>query len=180
MQPTPEGSHWLERLLERFEAPLLHYAHRLLGNAELAREVVQDVFLRFVRERPGVMEDHTAEWLYTVCRNRAIDVRRKERRMTPMIDTMLEARPAPGESPADHVERRDDTHQAVRLLATLSDNQREVVRLKFQHGMSYQQISGITGLSVSNVGFLLHTAIKSIRERMTAEPGLAHDEGRRS
>jgi RNA polymerase sigma-70 factor (ECF subfamily) len=58
-------------------------------------------------------------------------------------------------------------------LATLSENQQEVVRLKFQSGLSYREISEITDLSVTNVGFLLHTALKKIRERLEAEGALA-------
>jgi RNA polymerase sigma-70 factor (ECF subfamily) len=45
-------------------------------------------------------------------------------------------------------------------------NQREVVRLKFQNQLSYEEIAAVTSLSVSNVGFLLHTALKTLRLRM--------------
>jgi RNA polymerase sigma-70 factor (ECF subfamily) len=48
----------------------------------------------------------------------------------------------------------------------LPDNQQEVIRLKVQNGLSYREISEVTGLSVSNVGFLLHKGIKTIREKM--------------
>jgi RNA polymerase sigma-70 factor (ECF subfamily) len=54
----------------------------------------------------------------------------------------------------------------VRQLARLPENQQEVVRLKFQEGMSYKQIGEITGLSVSNVGYLLHVAVNELRERL--------------
>ena len=50
------------------------------------------------------------------------------------------------------------------LLGDLSPNQQEVVRLKFQDELSYKQISSVTGLTVSNVGFLLHTAIRRLRD----------------
>ena len=43
---------------------------------------------------------------------------------------------------------------------------REVIRLKFQSGFSYREISRISGHSVSNVGFLIHTGLKTIRRRM--------------
>ena len=51
-------------------------------------------------------------------------------------------------------------------LQLLPPNQQEVIRLKFQHGLSYKEISAVTGLSVSNVGYLLHVAIKRLRELM--------------
>ena len=50
----------------------------------------------------------------------------------------------------------------------LPNNQQEVVRLKFQNGMSYKEIAAVTELSVSNVGFLLHTALDTLRTRIAA------------
>ena len=56
------------------------------------------------------------------------------------------------------------------MLAGLPDNQQEVVRLKFQDGLSYKEIAGVTGLTVSNVGFLIHTAIHTLRREFAAQP----------
>jgi len=167
----PDRRDWLNSLLARHEGPLLRYVARLAGDLERARDIVQDAFVRLCRESPGVMEDHAAEWLYTVCRNRAIDIHRKERRMKTL--TLAETQPTPpiagtshAPSPAETAEQRDTASAALRLLATLPENQQEVVRLKFSGGLSYREISRVTGLSVTNVGFLIHTAIKTLRERM--------------
>jgi len=65
-------------------------------------------------------------------------------------------------------------------LDSLPLNQQEVVRLKFQNDLSYQEISRITKLSVSNVGFLIHTAIKTIRRKLKAESRPAPNILRRS
>ena len=46
------------------------------------------------------------------------------------------------------------------------------MRLKFQNGLSYKEIAHITNLSVTNVGFLIHTAIKTLRQRMTEQEGI--------
>jgi DNA-directed RNA polymerase specialized sigma24 family protein len=51
----------------------------------------------------------------------------------------------------------------------LPKNQREVLRLKFQCDLSYKEISAVTQLSVTNVGFLIHTAIKTLRKELLAE-----------
>ena len=64
-------------------------------------------------------------------------------------------------------EDRDDTVHILTLLANLPHNQQEVLRLKFQHSLSYHEISNITGLSETNVGFLIHVGIKRLRERLT-------------
>jgi RNA polymerase sigma-70 factor (ECF subfamily) len=43
------------------------------------------------------------------------------------------------------------------------------VRLKFQNGFSYKEIARITELSVTNVGFLIHTAVTRLRREFAAE-----------
>ena len=59
--------------------------------------------------------------------------------------------------------------EIFRMLDRLPKNQREVVYLKFQCDLSYKEISEITKLSVTNVGFLIHTAIKTLRKELLAE-----------
>lgn len=75
---------------------------------------------------------------------------------------------SPGPSAA--LQTRESLSQVSQLMAELSDNQQEVIRLKFQAGMSYKEISAVTGLSTSNVGFLLHTAIQTLRKQIQADP----------
>ncbi|HTE06423.1 MAG TPA: sigma-70 family RNA polymerase sigma factor, partial [Planctomycetota bacterium] len=71
----------LRAAVAQFETPLLRYAARLTGNAEVARDVVQDTFLRLCAQPRAAVETHLAEWLFTVCRHRALDHHRKEGRM---------------------------------------------------------------------------------------------------
>ena len=54
-------------------------------------------------------------------------------------------------------------------IERLPANQQEVVRLKFQNGFSYKEISRITTLSVGNVGFLIHTAVARLRADFAAQ-----------
>ena len=72
--------------------------------------------------------------------------------------------------PSSLLQTKESLSRVQRMLADLSGNQKEVVRLKFQAGLSYREISEVTGLSVSNVGFLLHTAIKTLRQKFKADP----------
>src|SRR5687768_4635811 len=160
-----EDLEWVRQAVARFERPLVRYALHITGDAERARDVVQEAFLRLCDQDPRDVAPHLAEWLYTVCRNLAIDVRRKERRMR-LLTEAAEGFECPAEPPAGPAEREDDYTSALAVMQDLPDNQQEVLRLKFQHGMSYKQISQVTGLSVTNVGFLLHVALKALRRRL--------------
>lgn len=155
--------------LRQYEGPLTRYAAQITGDVERARDVVQDVFVKLCGVEPEQLEGRMGEWLFTVCRNRALDVQRKEKRMMPLGDIELEAQESREPSPAAAAEQRESAGQVSRILASLPDSQQEVVRLKFQNGLSYREISRITNLTVTNVGFLLHTALKTIRSQMIAE-----------
>jgi RNA polymerase sigma factor (sigma-70 family) len=171
--PSPsDRSHenaFVRSAVEQFQAPLLRYATRLVGDPDRARDVVQDTFLRLVAQPVAAVEGHVAEWLFTVCRNRAFDLGRKEGRMRQFEEgaeeRVVTAEPRPGAA----LEAAETNAAILRLIDQLPPHQQEVIRLKFQNGFSYKEISRITSLSVSNVGFLIHTAIKTLRREWLAE-----------
>jgi RNA polymerase sigma factor (sigma-70 family) len=132
--------------------------------------VVQDTFLKLCSAPREKVQGHLAAWLFTVCRNRARDVRRKENRMGTVEPKELESRESPTPSPSAELEKRESLSRILEALASLPENQREVLRLKFQNDLSYREISEITALSVSNVGFLIHTGLRALRERLREEP----------
>ena len=84
---------------------------------------------------------------------------------------MTETWPSPNPLPSTILEKREVAGRVTALLERLPASQREVMYLKFQEGMSYKEISKVTQLSVSNVGFLIHTAVKTIR-RQLANPAV--------
>ncbi len=144
----------------------------IVGDLESARDVVQETFIRFAREeRPDLDENprHLEAWLFTVCRNRALDHHRKQSRIVPM--PLADDRVAEDPTPAAALESRDMAASLLKLLEALSPNQREVIRLKFQNDLSYKEIADITELSVTNVGFLLHTGLKKLRTLLQEAQG---------
>ena len=131
---------------------------------------MQDTFVRLMAQPPAQVDGHVAEWLFTVCRNRTHDVLRKEGRMKRFAEGQAERLVAVEPRPGATLERAEQHAAVLRLIGQLPHNQQEVVRLKFQNGFSYQEISRITSLSVTNVGFILHTALKALRQEMAAQP----------
>ncbi len=148
-----------------FERPLVAYAARIVHDADRARDIAQDVFLRLCRQDREKVQPILAQWLFTVCRNRALDVCKKENRMTQLGDRHTAEEASRQANQAEALEQREQADKAVALLEQLPPNQREVIRLKLQNDLSYRQISEITGHSVSNVGYLLHMGFKALRER---------------
>ena len=171
-QPPSDRSHendaFVRSAVEQFQAQLLRYATRLLGDADRARDVVQDTFVRLLAQPEAQVEGHLAEWLFTVCRNRAFDINRKEGRMKRFSEGAAERVVAAEPRPGAGIDAEETQAAVLRLIDQLPPNQQEVIRLKFQNGFSYKEISRITQLSVSNVGFLIHTAIKGLRREWAA------------
>lgn len=163
-----ENSGFLERTFAEQQGPLTRYATRLLGDADRARDVVQDTFVKFMGQATEAIDGHAVEWLFTVCRHRALDVLRKEGRLKRFEEGQIERVTAAEPRPGRALERAETQETLLHLIEKLPPNQQEVVRLKFQHGFSYKEISRITTLSVGNVGFLIHTAVARLRTEFAA------------
>ena len=165
---TSDRANWVGSVLAEYEQPLIRYAVRITGDAERARDVVQDVFVRLCDVDPGEMNGRMPAWLYTVCRNRALDVLRKDGRMQTVADKRIELSDAAKHEPSFVLERKETASRVGLIIDDLPANQREVLALRFEHDLSYRDIAAVTSLTVSNVGYLIHTAIRTLRERLAA------------
>jgi RNA polymerase sigma factor (sigma-70 family) len=155
---------FIERAMADFESPLIGYAATILHDTDLARDVVQDTFIRLCQQDIAKVRDGLKSWLFTVCRNRALDLLRKDRRTEPLEEIRWKKVAGPGLQPDEQADFDERLSRVMKLLDRLSDNQREVILLKFQQGLSYQEIEKITGLTSGNIGFLIHTGLKRVRE----------------
>ncbi|MBK1831505.1 sigma-70 family RNA polymerase sigma factor [Verrucomicrobiaceae bacterium R5-34] len=157
------SSELVERAISEFESPLIGYAKTIVHDLDRARDVVQDTFIRLYQQDAGKVSDGLKSWLFTVCRNRALDVLRKEKRMVPTDEDLLAAQDSGTDSPATITVAQERVEQVKACISKLPENQATVILLKFEKGYSYQEISDQTGLSTGNVGFLIHTGMKRLR-----------------
>ena len=159
---------WLGEVFREYELPLMGYATHLLGDVDRARDVVQDTFVRLCKQPREQVADCVRPWLYRVCRNRALDILKKENRMKTLDDATASKTVGREAAPDAAMQSRESCATANRLIADLPSRTQEIIRLKVQGGLSYREISDLTGLSVSNAGYLLSTGLKSVRARLAA------------
>src|SRR5258707_12048294 len=175
MQPDqasaePSGAETIEELFQALESPLLNYALRLADERGGAEDIVQEAFMRLHAQFDEVREPR--KWLYRTAHNLALNQRRDASKIVQLrlagdskvseAEDLTDPQPLPDEQIA-----RMEGIGLVRLsLETLDKRSRELVRLKFNEGLSYKEISGKTGLTVSHVGYLLHHAIKAIADEL--------------
>ena len=167
MDPRTDGrANWVTDALGNYEGALVAYAARIAGDVHTGRDVVQEAFLRLCGEDEAQVGPHVKAWLYTVCRNLALDGMRRAKVMESSGDTALGTRPGREADPARAAEAKDEASHVLRLLGDLPPNQRECIDLKFRHGLMYREIADVTGLTAGNVGFLIHVGLKTLRERL--------------
>jgi len=155
-------------LVERHQQRAFWAAYKVLGDAETARDVAQEAFVRVWRalERFDFSMAFTT-WLYSITVNLAIDhLRRTKRHRGVDVEVLQEslADHDPGAAPAHGQETRELARQVRAVLDTLDGKYRTVLALRDLEGLSCKQISDITGISHATVRWRLHVARKHFRE----------------
>ena len=165
--PRSDLDGWFTATVDRYERPLVAYALRYVHDLDAARDAVQDVFIKLhavMAQDEEDIEPRLAQWLFTVCRNRCIDHQRSHA-VSRKADAMdLSSQSSTAAPPGAPLELAETTAQVLAALNRLPQRQQEVLRLKFQQGLSYADIAAVTTLSVANVGFLLSTGLATLRQ----------------
>lgn len=155
--------------MAEYESPLLGYATTILHDLDRARDVVQDTFIRLCQQDIPKVSENLKSWLFTVCRNRALDLLRKDKNLQPIDEIRWQRMAGTDLQPDEQFDQNERVAEVMKYLDRLSANQREVILLKFHQGLSYQEITKLTGLTSGNVGFLIHTGLKRLRELIPNE-----------
>lgn len=162
-QQTPAD---MEQLIAEHQAALLRYAAGIVGNPHAAQDIVQNVFIKFFTHNPGPDMPAAAAryWLFRVTHNVAIDYLRSEtrrsilhRKQIELYDETVKAK----ESDAQN-ELKEQKEIVLKLMGRLKPAERQVILLRMQQGLSYGEISRVTGRSIGNVGCVLHNAVKRL------------------
>ena len=150
--------------LYRQELPRIYNFFRYrIGDNALAEDLTSITFEKAWRARNQHRRDLAAfsTWLFAIARNVAIDHFRRRRAELPIGE--LNERAAPGDLEADTL-RRLQFRKLSRLLGELADRERELLALKYGSGLTNREIAGLTGMSESNIGTILHRTLHRLRE----------------
>ena len=160
-----DGNLEFEAIITAHESVLLRYVTRLVNDAAAAQDVVQETFIKLFRAwRNGARPtDNLRPWLYRVAHNTAIDYIRHESRLHHLHEQEASERAAPDSAvpayPGDPPER---VHIVLGHLRRLDPAEQQVLLLRIQEGLSYREISLITGRTEGNIGCILHHAVKKV------------------
>ncbi len=166
---TRPGCEPIEALFQALESPLLSYALRLTGDLNAAEDLVQEAFMKLQAQFADVRDPR--RWLYRIVHNLASNRRRESAKII-AIEAAGQNDPAAGDAadpaplPDEQLVRMEGIGLVRLTLESLDERSRELIRLKFTENLSYKEMSGRTGLTTGNVGYILHCALKSMAEEL--------------
>ena len=169
----------LTELVERYHAPLRGYFARLLTwERGAADDLVQETFVRLLRQRSYSGERAFRPWLYAVATNVARDHWRRRDREPVLSDAESQdqiarvADASPG--PERWAEDRDELRQVSRALSGLSEEYRIALVLRYNHDLSLAEIATVLGIPVGTVKSRLSVGARKLRralDEIDAEAG---------
>ena len=152
-------------LYDRTARALWAYLARITGSADLADDLLQETYYRFLRSR-GTYESeaHRRNSLFRIATNLARDCRRRGLRAQ-VVAIPEEGLAAAGDVAAD-AERRSDLRKA---MARLRPREREMLWLAYAQGSSHRDIAGTVGVKVASVRLLLFRARRKLADLLRGD-----------
>jgi len=152
----------VERLFRTYNAPLVRYLTRRLGDRDWAEEVAQETFLRALRQD---RIDNERAWLFAVATNLVRDEARKDARRRRHLALLAERERAegPAEQEPTSLERAQDAAMARRAIDALVERDRLALLMR-EEGLSYEEIAVALDLSPGSVGTTLSRARRRLVE----------------
>jgi RNA polymerase sigma-70 factor (ECF subfamily) len=149
-------------LYHRHVEVLYRYIYARVRNVTVAEDLTAQVFLKALEGLPGYRPRGKpfVAWLYRIAYARTVDYWREQEhcREVSLIDTL----PADGPQPHDNVEAEADWIAAIDLLAQLSDDQQDVLILRFLGGLSLAQVAETLGKTLGAVKAIQHRGLASL------------------
>lgn len=159
-------------VLSRYQRPVLDFVYRMVGDADTAQDVAQEVFFRVWRGIGRYKHRRNAAfstWLFQIARHVCIDVIRRRTR-DPLYSAVtvphaLERSPSPDSVP-NNVSAREIGTRVAAAVTSLPEDQRVVVALAEYEGMSYREIAAVMRCSVKSVEARLYRARQTLKRNL--------------
>ena len=171
----------IERFVEQYSEKGFQFAYHLCGNAEEAKELVQEAFTRLIAKWESYDSSQPLEnWFLSILRNAYFDgLRRYERRSCVSLDGV--APDAGGKSFADvladageqplleRLERREAAATVQRALASLTAEHRAILTLGDMEGLSYEQLAEVLDCPLGTIRSRLYRARAAFKKALLAQ-----------
>jgi RNA polymerase sigma factor (sigma-70 family) len=162
---------WLGALMERYTLLLYGLSIKYLEDREDAKDCVQQIFLKVIKEIPRHKVEFFRSWLYSVARSQCL-TRLKERKRLLKVITTGEDRDRPGPHPYEKMKEKEmETVLSFipEAIAALNESQRVTIRLFYMEKKTYQEIAEQTGYTLSEVKSSLQNGKRNLKMIMESK-----------
>jgi len=160
----------LEQLYDRYVRQCFGLALRLLGNAQLAEEVVQEVFLKVWSQPTRYSSDRGqfASWLLSLVHHRSVDELRRRSRTEVALDdqttgSLLNTQPDSQPEPPDQAVLNEQQRAVRQALASIPQNQRQVLEMAYYGGLSQSEIAARLQQPLGTVKTRMRSGMQQLR-----------------
>lgn len=161
----------LERIFDTEAGRLIAVAERILRRRDLAEEVVQEAFIRIWKNAHQYAPDRGSArgWIYTIVRNKALNVLRDGRREDLVEDGKLEALQESDqlEEVLGALNRLDQNSRLRDCLASLDERKRRGILLAYVGGYTHGEIAGRLRLPLGTTKSWIRRGLSALRECMS-------------
>jgi RNA polymerase sigma-70 factor (ECF subfamily) len=165
----------LDRLIEQYQHRLLRYLIYLTGRRELAEDLFQETWIRVLERGHQFNQKYSfSTWLFAIARNLAIDHMR--RKQPASLDGLLDDDvpldvPATGQATAfDTTLQREQNEHISAGMAHLPAEYREALVLRFQEGMSLEEIATVAGVPLGTVKSRIYRGLSGLEPWVKGTP----------
>jgi RNA polymerase sigma-70 factor (ECF subfamily) len=149
-------------LIERYQAPLRYFVIRLLDDAQVSEDILQEIWLTVIGRIYGLKKAEAfSTWLYRIARNKVYQQLRKRKVWSELNENIS----APNEN-EDDVVSLEDVAKVHRRLKKLRPEHKEVLMLRFLEQMSYQQISEVLSCNLGTVKSRVYYAKLALKKEL--------------
>jgi RNA polymerase sigma-70 factor (ECF subfamily) len=158
-----------EQILRRYQRPILSFLARMTGDTALAEDLAQETFVKAFRKLAAFDPSRRlSSWLFRIAHNTAVDALRKAKLPAATLDSGEFAADPPAPATADPVERRALGQALQSALARLRPEYRTAVVLRYEDGLSFEEIGQVLGVPEVTARSHVHRARKELVRVMTA------------
>ena len=150
-----ERSEKISRIVAAHSKKLIAYSRLICRDVEIVRDAAADTFLKLCSLK-NIDEGRISAWLYKTCRNRTIDILRRQKFCVPFDEEYIKTLAA-------------DKEHLLLLIARLPKLQAEVLMLRYFSGLKYADISEILGISENHACVAASRALETLRREMKNE-----------
>jgi RNA polymerase sigma-70 factor (ECF subfamily) len=163
-----------EQIVHRYQRPVISLIARVTGDRALAEDLAQETFVKAFRSLAAFdTTRRLSSWLFRIAHNTAIDAMRRSHRPPASIDAAQIACAAGSHEPAappgpDPVERQELGRALQAALAALRADQRAAIVLRYENGLSFDEIGTVLGVPEVTARSHVHRARKELARLLTA------------